>query len=127
MTGRQLWVAAFWLAVLAGTVVSLLPSPQLPDPWFPGSDKLQHTVAYAVLFVLGRQAGYRSKWGLPLGVLVLGVAIELAQGAFTTTRTAEWIDVVADAMGIAFGLLATSWMERQRPAASAGLEQKHSR
>jgi hypothetical protein len=127
MTRRHVWLVAFWLGVLAGTVVSLLPGPQLPDPWFPGADKLQHAIAYAVLFIVGRRAGYRTTWGLPLGLLALGVVIELAQGAFTETRSAEWLDGVADAAGIGLGHLITTWLERQRAAASTRLEQKHGR
>lgn len=126
MTRRRLWLAAFWLAVLAGTTASLWPGPQLPDPWFPGADKLHHAVAYAVLFLLGRQAGYRSRWRLPLGLLALGVAIELAQGAFTATRSAEWLDGLADAVGIAVGWMMAFWIER-RPADSSGLKQIHGR
>jgi hypothetical protein len=127
MTQRRFWLAAFWLAVFAGTAVSLLPAPQLPDPWFPFADKFHHAVAYAVLFVLGWQAGYRSRWGLALGLLALGVTIELAQGAFTATRSAEWLDGVADAAGIGFGHLIVSGVERQRVAGSARVEQEHRR
>ena len=126
MTRPRLWLAVFWLAVLAGITASLLPGPQLPEPWFPGSDKLQHVLAYAVLFLLGRQAGYRSTWGLPLGLLALGVAIELAQDAFTATRSAEWLDGLADAVGIAVGRWLAMWADRRR-AKSVGMEQVHGR
>jgi hypothetical protein len=40
-----------------------------------------------------------------LGLLALGVGIELAQGFLTTTRAMESGDVVADATGIVAGLL----------------------
>jgi len=126
MARRRLWRAAFWLAVLAGITASLWPGPQLPDPWFPAADKLQHALAYAVLFLLGRQAGYRSNWGLPLALLALGVTIELAQGAFTETRSAEWLDGLGDAVGIAVGRWLALWVERQR-ADSTGVEQVNGR
>ena len=126
MTRHRLWLAAFWLGVLAGITASLWPGPQLPDPWFPAADKLQHALAYAVLFLLGRQAGYRSNWGLPLALLALGVTIELAQGAFTATRSAEWLDALADAVGIAVGRLLALGAERQR-ADSTGVEQVNGR
>ena len=126
MTRHRLWLAAFWLAVLAGITASLWPESQLPAPWFPAADKLQHALAYAVLFLLGRQAGYRSNWGLPLALLALGGAIELAQGAFTMTRSAEWLDGLADAVGIAVGRWLALWAERQR-SASTGLKQVHGR
>jgi VanZ family protein len=118
-------MAAFWLAVLAGVTVSLWPAPHLPDPWFPAADKVQHAVAYALLFVLGRQAGYRSTRALIIGLLVLGAVIEVAQG-FTATRTAEWLDIVADGIGIGAGFLGAAWIERQRTRSTA-LEQVHRR
>ncbi|HSW27104.1 MAG TPA: VanZ family protein [Burkholderiaceae bacterium] len=126
MTRHRLWLVAFWLAVLAGITASLWPGPQLPDPWFRGADKLQHALAYAMLFLLGRQAGYRSNWGLPLALLALGGAIELAQGTFTVTRSAEWLDGLADAVGIAVGRWLALWAERQR-ADSTGLKQVNGR
>jgi VanZ family protein len=118
---RRVWFAAFWLAVLAGIVLSLWPGPRLPDPWFPAADKVQHAVAYAVLFMLGRQAGYRSTRALIIGLLALGAVIEVAQG-FTATRTAEWLDLVADGIGIGAGWLAAAWAGR-----STALEQVHRR
>lgn len=122
---HRVWFAAFWLAVLAGIVLSLWPGPRLPDPWFPAADKLQHAVAYAALFMLGRQAGYRSTRALIVGLLALGAAIEVAQG-FTATRSAEWLDLVADGVGIGVGWLAAAWAHRQR-ARSTALEQVHRR
>ena len=126
MTRRRLWLAAFWLAVLTVITASFWPGPQLPDLWFPAADKVQHALAYALLFLLGRRAGYRSDWGLPLALLALGVTIELAQGAFTATRSAEWLDALADAVGIAVGRLLALGAERQR-ADSTGVEQVHGR
>jgi VanZ family protein len=108
---HRVWFTAFWLAVLAGIVLSLWPGPRLPDPWFPAADKLQHAVAYAALFMLGRQAGYRSTRALIIGLLALGAVIEVAQG-FTATRTAEWLDLVADGGGIGTGWLAATWADR---------------
>jgi VanZ family protein len=115
---QRAWMAAFWLALLAGVVVSLLPAPHLPDPWFPAADKVQHAVSYAVLFVLGRQAGYRSARPLVIGLLALGAVIEVAQ-VLTATRTAEWLDVVADGIGIGAGYLATAWVDRSRNRSAA--------
>jgi VanZ family protein len=124
-TRSALWVTAFWLAVLAGIAVSLMPAPPLPDPWFPAADKVQHAVAYAVLFLLGRHAGYGQRT-LMLGLLALGAAIEVAQGALTATRSAEWLDLVADALGVGFGHLIAMAIERSR-LRSARVEQVHRR
>lgn len=122
---QRVWLVAFWLSVITGVVVSLWPGPAMPEPWFPSADKVQHAVAYAVLAWLGLQAGYRSKRWLASGLLALGGAIEVAQG-LTETRTAEWLDWLADAAGIAAGLAIASWHTRAR-SRSAALEQVHRR
>jgi hypothetical protein len=122
---RHLWLTLFWLAVIGATVLSLMPAPPLPDPWFSAADKVEHAVAYAVLFLLGRQAAYRHR-PLALALVALGAAIEVAQGTLTATRTAEWLDFVADALGIAFGYLIAMLIEGGR-LRSARVQQEHGR
>ncbi|HZX79710.1 MAG TPA: VanZ family protein [Lysobacter sp.] len=86
---------------------SLLPAPALPSPAFDGIDKLEHLAGYAllsgwsVLLFDERMKRLRAM----LAVVVFGIAIEIAQGAFTTTREADAIDVVANAIGASLGQL----------------------
>lgn len=100
------WVAG-WIALMALVAVgSLLPSAELPRPLFPGFDKVQHFVGYAVL------SGYavllfqrmRAQALAALGVLLLGIAIELAQSHLTLTRTGSIADALTNALGILAGL-----------------------
>jgi VanZ family protein len=119
------WRVCFWLAVAAGVVLALWPMPQGSAPWFPAADKVQHALAFAVLVVLGRRGGYRSVPALAIGLLVLGGAIEVAQ-SFTATRTAEWLDWLADAVGIALGFGVWARVAALR-GDSSGLEQEHGR
>jgi hypothetical protein len=122
---QRIWIAAFWLAVFAGIVLSLMPAPPLHDPWFPAADKLQHAVAYGLLFLLGGLAGYRAR-PLAVGLIALGAVIEVAQGTLTATRSAEWLDLAADAVGVGLGHAIALAVERYR-SSSAGLEQVHRR
>jgi VanZ family protein len=90
----------FWGVLLMVVAGSLLPVDYLPPPVFSIWDKLQHATAFAALYLLGLQA-YRSKsLQVILGLLLLGGAIEIAQAA-TGWRYGEWLDWLADAVGIA--------------------------
>ena len=120
------WRVAFWLAVAAGIVLALWPQPGPQEPWFTGADKVEHALSFALLRWIGRRAGYRSALALAISLLLLGGAIELAQG-FTATRTADWFDWLADALGIALGSAVTWFGAHRRTAPSVGLEQEHRR
>ena len=124
--GERRWRAAFWLAVVAGVVLALWPQPALDEPWFEGVDKVEHALSFALLMWVGRRAGYRRPIVLAVGLVMLGGAIEVAQG-FTATRTAEWLDWLADALGIALGWSACWFGVRGGRMRSIGLEQEHSR
>lgn len=103
----RLWVAG-WLAMLALVATgSLMPSSGLPDVAFPGADKLQHGVGYAAMsaYAVMLFATRRARWTAAAGLLAFGIAIELAQGAFTADRSPELADVFANAAGILAGLL----------------------
>ena len=124
---RGAWRALFWLAVLGGVVLALWPQPHPKEPWFPGFDKVEHALSFALLAWIGVRAGYRRLWPLAVGLVLLGGAIEVAQG-FTATRTADWRDWLADAAGIAVGWALVRLEARLRGAGrSLGLEQEHGR
>jgi len=111
--------------VVAGFVLALWPQPNPPRPWFAGADKVQHALSFALLVWLGVRGGYRRTWALAVGLLLLGGAIEVAQ-SFTATRSAEWLDWIADAAGIALGAAVVRFEVRLR-ARSPGLKQEHGR
>jgi VanZ family protein len=92
---------------MIGTVIvgSMLPALLLPDlP--PGSDKLEHVLGYAVLAAWAVQifATRRALVVAGVGLVALGVAIEIAQDALTTTRMMDAADVVANSVGVLLGL-----------------------
>lgn len=98
---RFFWRVAFWLLVAVCSVMSLLPGEQIPSTlvfW----DKAQHALGFAALAVLGLLAYPLAASRVMLGLLLFGVAIECAQ-AMTGWRQGDWMDALADAVGIAAG------------------------
>ncbi|MDP2268096.1 MAG: VanZ family protein [Deltaproteobacteria bacterium] len=94
--------------------LSLTPAPpQIEDDFF-GWDKLQHAAAYGVFTLLAGWAfgtfplAWKRRWWLAvLAAVTCGGLLEIAQGLFTSQRTAEWGDLLADLVGAvcAYGLV----------------------
>ena len=98
---RNLWRAIGWLGIGLLLLLSLMPAPpEIPGPL--GWDKVQHTLAYAVLMSWFWQA-YQPSWRWPLFFLALGGGVELLQ-AWSSFRSAELSDLLANATGVALGL-----------------------
>ncbi len=93
-----LW--AFFTCVLAVLVLALVaaPPPMLTTGW----DKSNHLLAFAVMTWLGSKAFPQRLATLLLSLLAYGALIEILQ-SFTATRSAEWLDLFADALGILLG------------------------
>jgi VanZ family protein len=98
------WLALWWLAVALVFAACLVPARDLPSVPH-GFDKLEHFLAFFLLAASAVQlyATRRALWCAAIGLLALGVAIELAQFAFTRTRSMDPMDVLADAVGVAAG------------------------
>lgn len=100
----RLWLSLWWLAVIVVTAACLLPARDLP-PVPPGADKLQHLFAWFLLAASAVQI-FRERrvlWRAAIGLVALGIVIELLQGALTATRAMDPWDVVADTLGVAVG------------------------
>lgn len=71
---------------------------------FRGIDKWLHGVTFLVLSVwFSGMVHARAYWRVGVGLLIFGLLIELCQRA-VNYRSAEWLDVGADAAGIILGL-----------------------
>ncbi len=93
------------LCVLIAVVSYLAITPTPPLATDLGWDKLNHLAAFAALTFtgcLGFPGARRVMWGVLPGMLVLGGLIEVVQ-YFVPGRSSEWLDLVADALGIALG------------------------
>ena len=108
------WIAAGLAA--AALIASLLPG--VPMPSFALGDKLVHAVAYAALaisWVLGLRWRW-TRWPRTtawLAVVAYGLAIELLQG-LTPWRRFEGLDLLANALGAAAGVLIAAALQRAR-------------
>jgi VanZ family protein len=119
LTHARTWYLLGMLLVLTVTYTSLAPVTDLPSVSF--NDKLEHGIAYMVITLwFGGLLARRRYWLLTLSLLALGAAIEIAQGAMQMGRTADVMDWLADAAGVAVGMGAclaglgqwVSWIER---------------
>ena len=101
----QLWLGLWWLAILLGIAISLAPSVAGDAPR--GSDKVVHLLCYGALAV-GAVQLFATRVALlraAVGLVALGVALELAQEAFTHTRMLDPRDAAANTLGVLLGLL----------------------
>jgi VanZ family protein len=102
----RLWLGLWWCGIAAVVLCSLLPAFLLPDvPQ--GGDKLEHLGAYALLAAAAVQlfTPLRALLRAGIGLVALGIALEFAQGLFTTTRQMDVHDALANTLGVVAGLL----------------------
>ena len=120
------WVARLGLfagAVLAVVIayLTLTPVPEAAELEFRGIDKIYHMIAFAALvFPVIATGPHRWIWMVPLAI-AFGGAIELIQPYFD--REANWLDFVANGVGVAIGVWSgrvahrwlEAWIARPRP------------
>jgi len=100
----RLW-SGLWIAAIAIVVVlSLAPSVPMPD--VPDGDKLGHFLAYFALAASAVQlyARWPALLGAGIGLVLLGIGLEYAQGALTDTRMQDPADALANTLGVIAGL-----------------------
>lgn len=98
------WYTVGIVMTLIIIVASLVPQRELPD--LNVSDKFEHATAFVALTLwFGGLVEPRRYLWLALLLLVLGGAIEVAQGLMGLGRQADVRDLFADGAGIAAGLL----------------------
>ncbi len=90
--------------MLAIVLVAALLPPIGPQSLVSISDKLLHGITFAVLALwFSGQYARHSYWRLVTGLLAFGLLIEVTQ-RMLPYRTAEWMDLLADAAGVAVGM-----------------------
>jgi VanZ family protein len=119
--------ASSWIPVLSLAAVifalSAQPGSELSDLPFPHADKLAHTAVFGLLGLCLLRTLLRSLPDRPfrfhalvtiVACTLYGASDELHQ-LFVPHRTAELLDLLADALGAAFACLFV-WLARRRPA-----------
>ena len=93
--------------MLAIWILSFLPGSAMPN--VPGTDKWHHALAYFALMFCWGQWFVRPLPRLKLAIsfVVMGALIECLQG-LTTYRSFEWLDMLADAIGVAIAWTAVT-------------------
>ena len=102
----RLWLGLWCFGWLLCVVLSLIHPPNLGVD-VPDGDKVGHFLAYALLsaWSVWIFESRRSHWLAAIALVLLGIAMELAQGAFTDDRMMDVRDAWADAFGVAIGQL----------------------
>jgi VanZ family protein len=101
---HRVFVLGYAAAILAVTVLSLIPQPQLDAP--EGTDKALHFLAYGVIAGCGG-LGF-ANWGRRIlaGAVAIGIGIflEVAQAAWAG-RNGSVADALSNTAGVVFGLI----------------------
>ena len=93
----------FWLTLISSYILAILPQENVPE-LTPFNDKGNHFLAFSVLTLLLLHA-YRVKYFTAFILMLLyGVLIEVSQ-LFAVNRHGELLDVLADSIGAAVGIL----------------------
>jgi VanZ family protein len=101
----KLWLGIWLFGWLLCIVLSLITPPDISLD-VDNSDKLGHFLAYgtlsawAILIFERKQSWFFSA----LGLIVLGIVMEFAQGYLTSNRMMDWHDAIANTMGVGLGL-----------------------
>jgi len=119
----RLWLGLWWFAIALVALGSLLPAMLLPVVPA-GGDKLEHLLGYGLLAAIAVQvfAARAMLLRAGLGLVLLGVLLELAQGLLTSTRAMDPMDALANTLGVALGMAtaltaARDWLLRVERAA----------
>ncbi len=107
---RMLYRAVFWGMCLGIFVLAMLPKNSSSIA-FPYADKIVHAMAFMGLGFIGGVAYPARILVLAFFLVLLGAAIEVAQG-FTPDRSPELFDFFADVVGIALGFITYCLSER---------------
>lgn len=113
---QRYWPTAICAAVILYATLTADPTAGAELPLVPYLDKLIHAVMFGGLAGAATFDWQRAHRAEPVGrrrmvviccwCLLGGALDEIAQGTLTEARTAEWADLLADAVGIAVAFFA---------------------
>jgi len=107
---------SFGVLVAAVFVACMIPVPEALTV-FSWQDKLEHVLSFLCLAVLGMIGWPRRVGQLTTGLVLYGGLIEVAQ-SFTSWRSGDVLDWLADSVGVMLGLAAIVALRRPGSARS---------
>ena len=110
MNLSKISAAFFFIFLIAIEYLALTPAQKklIENSW----DKANHFIAFAALYITLHFAFSRLNLGAKVVILLAyGIQIEVAQ-SFVPGRYFSLLDVVADGIGIVFGILAARILDR---------------
>lgn len=115
-------IGGYWKSIIVGIgilYVSLVRDPGISLPSIDGADKWVHGLMYAILGIAIYWDSIRQKmsgWLLWLIAMVLpmvyGGIIEIAQERWFAPRSGEWMDWLADCIGVVVGVVLVMIIKR---------------
>jgi VanZ family protein len=106
------WFAIIWTVLI--TIASLVSFHSIPKVEIVGSDKTIHFLFYLVFVILWglakKQIYFNRKYDLLIVIIAIiyGIIIEALQSVLTSTRQADFYDVLANTSGAIVGLVILS-------------------
>lgn len=112
---HALFFLVFYIILI--TVLSLINIGKLPEIGSDYDDKLYHAAAYFVFVILCFNYLKKSeiKYAVLLSVLFpvfYGIIIEVFQQAMNTNRTFDWLDIVANIIGVILGYFIIQYLSK---------------
>ncbi|MEP0214770.1 MAG: VanZ family protein [Cellulophaga sp.] len=117
MVKKPIYTILFVSWVVLITLLSLFSfsNTDLPSVKIPNIDKLVHFTFYSVATILGvlslkeffkvKKVKSLIVWYLVFSLIAYGIIIEVLQNTVTVTRSAEFLDFVANTIGVFIGLI----------------------
>lgn len=100
----------FWMALVGSYILAIAPMDKVPEIT-PFSDKGNHFIAFAFLSISLFYAYRIAYMKIALWMLGYGIWIEFTQ-LFIPNRYGEFMDLVADVIGITIGLIIVFLLQR---------------
>lgn len=110
---RSLGRCGLGVALALASWMALRPVSE-PE-WFSGQDKVLHLAAYAGFYLLGRLGFPEPGWRLPGALFGYGLIIEGLQ-SLVPGRVPSGLDLAANALGLALGVLLVRGLLRRNPS-----------
>ncbi|MEX0811555.1 MAG: VanZ family protein [Chitinophagales bacterium] len=118
---RHFTPVIIWLLLILFSAI--LPGNEIPETGFKGFDKIVHISIYAVLCFLLKIAlhkqfvysyrSYRVKYYAVTIAFLYGFLMELIQHLFTSNRSFELLDILANTVGCMVGVLIFAFVYRK--------------